>query len=162
MFEIKVDLIDRQVMFDPPIGSNSRGNGIKDVVFRIIDGFISMSIQMPRLDTNSGDYLVEIKDQFEVFGAMQVVADNLTEIQNAAADFIDRYADQQFLWKETLDDNFTSFLNTGKDPREEKHMRLNDDGEQEEDETFKYMAEMILDGVETKKPELAHFDEKIA
>jgi hypothetical protein len=44
---------------------------------------------MPRIDTGSGDYLVEIKDQFEVYGAMQVVANNLIDIENAAANFID-------------------------------------------------------------------------
>jgi len=52
-------------------------------------------------------------------------------------------------------------LDTGIDPREITHTKLNDDGEQEEDETFGWMAEKILDGVETKKPDLAAFDEKI-
>ena len=162
MFDIKVDLISRQVMFDPPIGcSPSRGNGIRDIVFKIIDGFISIAIQMPRLDTNSGDYLVEIKDQFELYGAMQVVANNLNEIEGAAAHFIDQYADQEFLWKETLEENFQAFLDQGEDPREKVHKRINADGEEEEDETFNWMAEKILQGVETKKPSLELFDEKI-
>ena len=39
---------------------------------------------MPRLDTNNGDYLVEIKDQFDLFGSMQVVANHLDEIEEAA------------------------------------------------------------------------------
>jgi hypothetical protein len=41
-------------------------------------------------------------------------------------------------------------------------MRINQDGEQEEDETFKWMAEKILAGVQTKKPNLELFDEKIS
>ena len=36
-----------------------------------------------------------------------------------------------------------------------------DDGEEEEDETFKWMAEKILEGVQTKSPGLEAFDEKI-
>jgi hypothetical protein len=40
-------------------------------------------------------------------------------------------------------------------------MKINQDGEQEEDETFKWMAEKILHGVQTKKPNLDLFDEKI-
>jgi len=64
MFDIKVDLRDRDVVFDPPIGSTSKQNGIRDIIQKVLDDFISVSIQMPRLDTNSGDYLVEIKDQF--------------------------------------------------------------------------------------------------
>ena len=37
---------------------------------KITNDFISLAIQMPRLDTSNGDYLVEIKDQFELFGAL--------------------------------------------------------------------------------------------
>ena len=70
MFDIKVDLRDREVRFDPSIESTSRGNGIRDIIFKIINDFISLAIQMPRLDTNNGDYLVEIKDQFDLFGSL--------------------------------------------------------------------------------------------
>ena len=36
-----------------------------------------------------------------------------------------------------------------------------EEGEEEEDETFKWMAAKILEGVQTKRPELEAFDEKI-
>ena len=62
MFDIKVDLVDREVTFDPPVAISSRGNGIKDIIMRIINDFIAISIQMIRLDSGTGDYLVEIKD----------------------------------------------------------------------------------------------------
>ena len=52
IFDIRVDLQDREVIFDPSIEENSRQNGIKDILQKIIDDFISISIQMPRLDTN--------------------------------------------------------------------------------------------------------------
>jgi hypothetical protein len=80
MFDIKVDLRDREVIFDPSIDCNSRGSGIRDIIQKILDDFISISIQMPRLDTNSGDYLVEIKDQFQLFGAMQNVTHQFNDI----------------------------------------------------------------------------------
>lgn len=32
MFDIRVDLVDREVIFDPSIGSNRKGNGIKDIL----------------------------------------------------------------------------------------------------------------------------------
>jgi hypothetical protein len=35
------------------------------------------------------------------------------------------------------------------------------DGEEVEDETFGWMADKILDGIHTKKPDLEHFDEMI-
>jgi len=161
MFDIKVDLRDRDVVFDPSIQSSSSGNGIRDLLQSIIDDFISIAIQITRLDTSTGDYLVEIKDQFQLFGAMQVIFNNFKDIEMATGDFIDQYRDKEFLWKETLEDSFQAFLDTGVDPREQRHVKVNDDGEEEEDETFKWMAAKILDGVKTKRPDLDAFDEKI-
>jgi len=68
IFDIKVDLRDREVVFEPSITPNSRNNGIRDIIQKIQDDFISIAIQMGRLDTYyltgnaSGDYLPEIKD----------------------------------------------------------------------------------------------------
>lgn len=76
IFDIKVNLQDRMVQFDPTIGSNDRENGIRDIVNKIVTDFISLAIMMPgRVDSsqnpaatsNNGDYLVEIKDQFSLF-----------------------------------------------------------------------------------------------
>ena len=106
MFDIRVDLRDRDVCFDPTIGSNSRGNGIRDIIYKIIEDFISISITTSRLDSGNGDYLVEIKDQFTLFGCMQVISNNMLEIEHATQDFIRQYQDKEFLWKETLEESF--------------------------------------------------------
>lgn len=116
---------------------------------------------MPRLDTNTGDYLPELKDQFQVFGATNRVTKEFDEILNATNDFLATYSDKSFLWEKTLTDDFEDFLNTGTDPREQKHVKINEDGEEEEDETFKWMAEKILLNVKTKQPALEKFHEKI-
>lgn len=70
IFDIKVDLRDREVVFEPSIGPNSRQNGIRDIIQKIQDDFISIA-SFSRLDTGCGDYLPEIKDQFELFGSIQ-------------------------------------------------------------------------------------------
>jgi len=44
IFDIKVNLQNRKVMFDPTIGSNSRGNGIRDIINKIVTDFISLAI----------------------------------------------------------------------------------------------------------------------
>ena len=44
MFDIKVDLREREVVFDPPIESCARNNGIRDIVNKIVNDFISLSI----------------------------------------------------------------------------------------------------------------------
>ena len=82
IFDIKVNLEDREVQFEPTIQSNDRDNGIRDIINKIVTDFISLAIMMPgRVDAsqnpnnaaNNGDYLVEIKDQFLLFGSINQI-----------------------------------------------------------------------------------------
>jgi hypothetical protein len=73
---------------------------------------------MPRLDTNTGDYLPEIKDQFAIFGATNHVSKQFKEILEATNQFLATYGDKSFLWEKTLEEDFEAFLDTGIDPRE--------------------------------------------
>ena len=62
-------LCENKVQYDPSITWNEEGNGIRNIIDNITNHFISLAIQMPsRLDIQGGDYLVEIKDQFELYG----------------------------------------------------------------------------------------------
>lgn len=79
LFDVKLDLADRDVVFDPTIKCNDRGNGIRDIIQNIVNDFVSLGVLVPRLDVGidgGGDYLVEIKDQFIVYGAMNQVENN--------------------------------------------------------------------------------------
>jgi hypothetical protein len=53
-------------------------------------------------------------------------------------------------------------LNSGEDPKDKKHVIVNDDGEEIIDETFGWMSIKILEGVATKRPSLEIFDETIS
>jgi hypothetical protein len=122
IFDIKVNLQDRKVMFDPTIGCNSRQNGIRDIINKIVADFISLAIMMPgRIDAsqnpaaanNPGDYLVEIKDQLSLFYSINMITHGLNEIEDATKAFIHQYDDKKFLWEEKLDVSFAEFLNSG-------------------------------------------------
>ena len=41
-----------------------------------------------RMDIPGGDYLVEIKDQFELYGTQQVISKNMNAIEAASATFL--------------------------------------------------------------------------
>lgn len=161
MFLINVDLENRNLCFDPPIESNEKENGINDIILRIIQDFIGISIQMPRLDTAQGDYLTEIKDQFEIMGSLCVISKNMKEMIEETKNFIQKYDDFSFLWKEDLDTSFKEFLESGEEPVHLKAVEDGDDGEMEEDETYTWMAQKILHNIQVKKPDLDAFDERI-
>ena len=168
IFDIKVALQNRVVQFDPSIGSNARQNGIREIINMIVQHFISLAIQMPqRLDSPSGDYLVEIKDQFQLFGTIQLITSNLDEIENASAEFLHQYSDIQFLWEQDLETSFQAFLDKGPSLRETflAKLKARDDLEDEmrefEIENFDAMSNKILHGVVTKQPALDVFDAEI-
>jgi hypothetical protein len=167
-------------MFDPTIGSNSRQNGIRDIINKIVQDFVSLAIMMPgRIDapqnpastSNNGDYLVEIKDQFQLFISINQITLGLNEIEDATKAFIHQYDDKKFLWEETLEVSFQEFLNSGESLEEIFAKKLNaqrtgaDDEEQkfeEEQDSFNWMATKVLNGVVTRYPTLDVFDEKIS
>jgi len=170
IFDIKVCLTDGEVQFEPSITCNERGTGIRDIIYNIVDHFTSLAIQMPsRLDIPGGDYLVEIKDQFELYGSTQRISKNMNEIENASSNFLDQYADIAFLWEEKLEEHFNKFLATGPDLREtfiaKVRAEAGEEAEEEqidmEIESFDAMNAKILDGVTTQHPDLEAFDEKI-
>jgi hypothetical protein len=155
-------------MFDPTIGSNSRQNGIRDIINKIVQDFVSLAIMMPgRIDapqnpastSNNGDYLVEIKDQFQLFISINQITLGLNEIEDATKAFIHQYDDKKFLWEETLEVSFQEFLNSGESLEEIFAKKLNaqrtgaDDEEQkfeEEQDSFNWMATKVLNGVVTR------------
>ena len=168
IFDIKVALADREVQFDPSIGCNDRQNGIRDIINLIVEHFISLAIQMPqRLDSPTGDYLVEIKDQFQLFGKIQRITHNLDQIEEYSQEFLQQYSDIAFLWEKDLETSFQAFLNEGPDVREIFLDQLKEQADLEEEqieleiENFDAMSVKILEKVVTRQPALDVFDAEI-
>jgi hypothetical protein len=167
-------------MFDPTIGSNDRENGIRDIINKVVTDFVSLAIMMPgRVDasqnpnsaSNNGDYLVEIKDQFQLFVSINQITQGLNEIEDATKAFIHQYDDKKFLWEEKLEVSFQEFLNSGDSFDEifNKKLQATRSGADEDDQrieeeldAFSWMSTKILHGVVTRYPTLDVFDEKIA
>jgi dynein heavy chain len=168
IFDIKVALADRQVQFDPSIECNDRQNGIRDIINSFVEHFISLAIQMPqRLDSPTGDYLVEIKDQFQLFGKIQRITDNLDFIEGQAFEFLNQYSDISFLWEKDLETSFQTFLNEGADVREifleslKAQTELEEDQIEYEIENYDAMQAKILEGCVSRYPDLEVFDAEI-
>lgn len=91
--------------------------------------------QNPNNPQNNGDYLVEIKDQFKLFGSISQITNGLDEIEDATAAFIHQYDDKKFLWEERLEVSFQEFLNSGPSLEElyAKKMELTRTGNDDED-----------------------------
>lgn len=162
MFDVKVSLTDDDVAFEPPIKGCSSENGIRDILFRIVEGFISISCLIQRLDNQQLDYLVEVKDQMSIFYALSLISHNMRQMENETDKFLSKYDEFSFLWKENIDVSFQEFLDSaGEMPVHMKPVDGGEEGEMEEDESYKWMADKILDGIIVNRPSLEAFDEKI-
>lgn len=126
--------------------------------------------QNPNNASNNGDYLVEIKDQFKLFGSINQITQGLDEIENATSAFIHKYDDQKFLWEERLEASFKGFLDSGASFEElfVKKIEATRTGSDEDDQRisdelhcFNWMMTKIMEGVVTRFPSLEVFDEKI-
>lgn len=170
IFDIKVSLQNNKVQYDPSIVANDEGTGIRNIINNITSHFISLAIQMPsRLDIQGGDYLVEIKDQFELFGTQQVISRNMNAIEAASETFLDQYDDFSFLYEEELEESFQKFLLSGPPLRETFIQKLKEEAPEDIEEeqleiqieSFDAFVIKILNGVVTQHPDLEMFDEKI-
>lgn len=94
-------------------------------------------------------------------GSLCVISKNMKEMIEETKNFIQKYDDFSFLWKEDLDTSFKEFLESGEEPVHLKAVEDGDDGEMEEDETYTWMAQKILHNIQVKKPDLDAFDERI-
>jgi hypothetical protein len=119
--------------------------------------------------TSTGiDYMMEVKDQFEIYGSLSKITGNLQDIERETNTFITQYDKFSFLWKEDLEESFKAFIESGEYPGGMKKKKENVDGEDNDggddneiDEKFTWMSKKILTGVQIKKPTLDKFDEKI-
>ena len=111
------------VQFDPSVASNENGTGIRDIISKIVTDIIALSTNVPRLDNiatgtgqgAAGDYLIEIRDQFELFGSIQRISGAMDDMERSCGDFLNQYDNFSFLWEEELDTAFKNFLQSGRD-----------------------------------------------
>jgi dynein heavy chain len=168
IFDIKVDLLDDELSFQPAIGCNDRQTGIRDIINEFVNDFISIAIQIQRVDNKeaaAGDYLVEIKDQFQLFGTMQEISNHLDEITSKGSSFLDQYRQWDFLWKEEVETSFQDFLLQGTDlkdiyVKECTSKYMSDDTEEMDNnmrnamDRYSYLEKKVFDGVTTRAPDL--------
>ena len=106
LFDVKVSLQSAEVVFDPPIGSTERSNGVRDIINSIIGDFFFICTLVNRLDTSAGDFLVEIKDHFDVLSKLDEINGHLEWMDEATQQYISQYMKYSFLWKEDLNETF--------------------------------------------------------
>lgn len=89
IFDIKVDLFENKVMFEPEIECTPKNNGIRDMVNGWIGDFVKVTTLVQRIDNinlqsgqpQRGDYIVEVKDHMDVQYHLSIISQHMDAIE---------------------------------------------------------------------------------
>lgn len=159
IFEIKLELGENQVNFDPLIEENQYVNSVRNSAKGWINDFYSIAMFVQRLDKPEvSDFLQEIRDCFELKEVLAQIYYNLDLLEVEANQFKDKFKTYDYLWKNDPIKSFEEFLNEN-DNEKIKTDQINEANGEEEGVTDK--DNPLLKGARARVPNLDFFDEKI-
>jgi dynein heavy chain len=110
-FEIGIHLTNRQICFQPPLEHSGTGFSIRFMIGEMIKDFFDLGINIQRIDTGGvGDYLVELKDNFEIRKNLSFIYSNFSVIIRDCRNFMKSFQEYQIYFTEDAEDAFEKFL----------------------------------------------------
>eukprot|EP00929_Paragymnodinium_shiwhaense_P077084 TRINITY_DN3967_c0_g3_i3.p1 TRINITY_DN3967_c0_g3~~TRINITY_DN3967_c0_g3_i3.p1 ORF type:complete len:4541 (+),score=1544.66 TRINITY_DN3967_c0_g3_i3:127-13749(+) len=156
LFDIRVELKDKDVMFDPPFSLPERNTTL--TLRSVIDGwlrdFFAMSTMMQRLDSGTGDYLNEIREHFQVQCLLSLVSELIDNTELECMKYRATFMENSFLWTDSIEDTFRHFV-------QESAVDLVNDFKSEEGVPFNQIMDMIGVDLGGPIPPMELFDKQI-
>eukprot|EP00928_Gymnodinium_smaydae_P023763 TRINITY_DN1947_c0_g1_i2.p1 TRINITY_DN1947_c0_g1~~TRINITY_DN1947_c0_g1_i2.p1 ORF type:complete len:4562 (+),score=1174.36 TRINITY_DN1947_c0_g1_i2:66-13751(+) len=155
LFDVKVELIGDQIMFDPPFKNAEKplDPSLRKTIDDWLKDFFATVTCMQRLDLNVGDYLNEIKEHFQMQCLFALVSELIDNTELKCMEYRDTFMQHDFLWKDSIDKSFERFLS------EDSHDLV--EGFEEDGMDFRAIMERIKVDTGRTIPTIAAFDQKI-
>lgn len=158
MFNIKIELSDIEIRFEPEIGKIGDNKTVRMIIELIIDDFTKLAFHIKKQDTNNGDYMVEIKDNFEVRDNLAIINENLDILEFECQKYKNKFQHLQMLWTKDPQTTFQEFL---ENEVEEEEVVISEGGVIEPTESEKDMNNPLMKGVITRLPKFELFHKRI-
>ena len=132
LFEVKIELQDSKIIFDPPFQGSKPGEvSLRSTIDGWLKDFFATVTCMQRLDTNSGDYLSEIREHFQMQCLLALVSELIDNTEMKCMDYRETFMQHsylgcaeapsftlkrvslRYLWTESIDKSFEKFLQEG-------------------------------------------------
>ena len=156
LFDIKIEL-NKKISFYPEIEDNPNGFTVRSIINSIIGDFQALGILIQRIDTgNVGDYLTELKDNFEIRDSLADINNNLDLLEEECNRYRESFNHLEIFWTKDPEKTFQKFL---EDEKEAIEVVINDDGQEVEAENDD--ENPLMNGVITRLPKFELFDQKI-
>lgn len=111
IFEIRLELGELDVIYDPIIEETNHVTSVRNYIKGWIQDYFLISNLIHRLDINdASDYLVEIRDYFELKENMANINDKLDWLENETNQFKEKYRAYNEFWLNDPKEYFNIFL----------------------------------------------------
>ena len=98
LFEVKIELQDSKIIFDPPFQSAKPGDiSLRSTIDGWLKDFFATVTCMQRLDTNSGDYLSEIREHFQMQCLLALVSELIDNTEMKCMDYRETFMQHSLL-----------------------------------------------------------------
>ncbi|CAK0838245.1 unnamed protein product [Prorocentrum cordatum] len=154
LFDVKVELRNREITFDPPFQSVDRSApSLRKTIDCWIRDFLGTVVCMFRLDVGVGDYLNEIREHFQVQTLLALVSELIDSTELRCLEYRETFMQHKFLWEESMDKTFEHFLS------QDAHDLV--EGFMEEGMDFRTIMNRIKVDIGRPIPRTVAFDKKI-
>jgi dynein heavy chain len=155
IFDVKLELQGSDIIFDPPFHSTKSGViSLRMVIDGWLKDFFATVTCMPRLDMNSGDYLSEIREHFQMQCLLALVSELVDATECKCMEFKDTFMRHSYLWTCDIDVEFDKWLK--EDARDLVEGYTHENGS-----TFRDVMEKVKVDIGPPIPHPSKFDEKI-
>jgi dynein heavy chain, axonemal len=110
MFDIKIELTDSEIRFEPEIGILGDNKTVRNIIKLITDDFVHLGFLITRQDTGVGDYVVELKTNFEIRDNYGSLNSNLDLLEDKCHDYKNGFGHLSMLWTKDPKETFQEFL----------------------------------------------------
>ena len=116
LLEIQLRLAPPDVAYEPRMGCTCNNDGMRDILFGWISGFVNSSTLVNRLDTAEfdGDYLLDIQENLLVRYNIAQANKMIVWTEEQCEDFRQCFVEYSYLWTTNIQDAFEEFLETNK------------------------------------------------
>ncbi|CAM9786011.1 unnamed protein product, partial [Phaeothamnion confervicola] len=108
VLELKLDLVDGEVRFQPAVGRAGGGKAVRDMVHGWVGSFYGAAALSKRLD-NDGCYLREVQSDTTVQMLVATLHDALDANDAACEQLRLRYCEHAYLWTTSMEEHFAEF-----------------------------------------------------
>ena len=110
LLEVSLELVAPDIVWQPEIGQDGNGTGVRDLFNSWIKGFLHIGTLMKRLDIGEGNYVLELEEDFQLMDAISAVQNVVLANERSCIEFKNSYTKYDYLWKQDLNDTLQEFL----------------------------------------------------